>query len=105
MTSSIIRRFAKYHNVPIPDGWPLTIEHIRWAMESLDEKQRHPGAIEAARDRLIQTLTRIEDAEAAIYLAKAWAIGASQYNALHILANNLFESVYIDPAKWREVKE
>jgi hypothetical protein len=54
-------------------------------MASLDEMQRHPGAIEAARDRLIQTLTRIEDAE----LMLSWRSNHILEGAYSVAAYNL----------------
>ena len=96
MNESIIRRFAKYHerHYAITHPGISTDEAIADLAEHLRTTERN----------VIQTLTRIEDAEAAMDLAKAWAAGDPQSNALYIHADKMFARAGINMWKWLDVK-
>jgi hypothetical protein len=109
MTPSIIRRFARYHGIKlIKPGDPMYCHEPAQLAEAIYGRLEW-GESARARDKIIQSLTRIEDAEmldATIaaeyqdtwYQRRERAALSRAYVALLKLAG-------VDPAKWREVKD
>lgn len=108
MNESIIRRFAKYH------GRHYAITHPGIGTdEAIADLAEH---LRTTERNVIQSITRIEDAEMLIGDADGleMEIGpAGRFTTLDehgsrvlsAAANRLFAKGGIDPAKWREVKE
>lgn len=106
MTPSIIRRFARYHQINRTFGVNID-EDILWLAKWMWDT----GDIEERKRRIVQSLTRIEDAETLI--AEVGAVTSVSDGPaflrvrarLDILANELLVQAGIDdPRRWREVK-
>jgi len=105
MTRLIIRRFARYHHLDA--FFDVPTDDSAEAVERLCAL--HYGASDAIdMTRIVQALTRIEDAE--LIMKAANAMPTTAWGQGFVAAN---ESAYdgflrlagIDPAKWREVKD
>lgn len=103
MTPSIIRRFAKYHGLALE----CDAASVEWALEEL---ARHShGSLDAENvNKIVRSLTRIEDAEAILDSEAArhsneW--GAGYRAAIADIGNALIRRAGIDPKLWAEVKE
>lgn len=112
MTPSIIRRFARYHGIDLGarDG-----THANGYLGAMLRSDGEP--LDEARDRIIQSLTRIEDAE----MLMGRVTEASKTLAYPGMDNNVVASTVCDfyafdvdrllvlagvnPAKWREVRD
>ena len=104
MTPSIIRRFARYHGVCSAghDSRKTTLELVSEVQAAIGYESG-----EAGRLMLVQSLTRIEDAEIAASFADSNDRGyaLSQKVGAARIARKLFALAGIDETKWREVKE
>jgi hypothetical protein len=103
MTPSITRRFARYHGIAIGD------RSSRSSVRFIAARLRIPKEpIDDARARVVQSLTRIEDAEMLIECGEgSWsnAYGQGYRNAHTEAGLGLLVKEGIDPDKWREVKD
>ena len=106
MNESIIRRFARYHGITASLGSNIESDILRLARWMWDS-----GDIGERQRRIVQYLTRIEDAE--MLIAEVDAVTSVSDGPaflrvrarLDILANELLVQAGIDdPRRWREVK-
>lgn len=108
MTPSIIRRFARYHGIKlIEPGEPMYCHEPAQLAEAIYGRLEW-GEFSRARDKIVQSLTRIEDAEMLIECGEgSWSNPYGQgYRNAHAEAGiGLLIKTGIDPAKWREVKD
>jgi hypothetical protein len=105
MTPSIIRRFARYHGIKlIKPGDPMYCHEPAQLAEAIYGRLEW-GESARARDKIIQSLTRIEDAEFAVQEALGWDESGIRHLALMSFAEDLLKLAGTDPAKWREVKD
>jgi hypothetical protein len=110
MTPSIIRRFARYHGVDVvlPDepGFNLNV-YSQLGTAIYKPSPNNWAERCTAHDKIIEQLTRIEDAEHALSRASLVYFGrtAREQNEADAIADELFAKAGIDPDKWREVKD
>jgi hypothetical protein len=110
MTPSIIRRFARYHGLILERTDDASVVTEAYGIAPLARHVHSPapnnwGAFRDACDKIIQSLTRIEDAEFAVQEALGWDESGIRHLALMSFAEDLLKLAGTDPAKWREVKD
>jgi hypothetical protein len=109
MTPSIIRRFARYYGVRVilPGGPHYELNVYDQLSQAINGRLPW-GESHDARDKIVQSLTRIEDAELIMKAANpmpttAWGQGFVTANqSAH---EGFLRLAGIDPDKWREVKD
>lgn len=117
MTPSIIRRFARYHGIKlIKPGEPMYCHEPAQLAEAIYGRLEWGESVRA-RDKIVQSLTRIEDAEMLMgrvteasktlaYPGMDDNIVASTVRDFYVFdVDRLLVLAGVNPAKWREVRD
>jgi hypothetical protein len=109
MTPSIIRRFARYYGVRVilPGGPHYELNVYDQLSQAINGRLPW-GESHDARDKIVQSLTRIEDAEMLLLAGDgSWSNDYGEgFRASSTSAGiGLLRKAGIDPDKWREVKD